>query len=657
MNESLAPTTRYAILVGVNCYLKQPLKGCVRDVREIATYLAKGPDTIHVQLFTASQAADPQSLGPVEDPKSWPTYDNVKSSIMMVSSLAKPGDFIYIHYSGHGTRMEPSAANNHFGDVAWNLLEGENGDGIRYFRGVELASLVNDMVRKGIKATVVLDCCFSGGVSRDSGPGNIRSLDYDADVDMAYPPDPTTESLDLETVGGASRGGSMLPNWLLSPDNYTILAACGPHEVAKEIEFPDGRIHGALSYLLLYTLSNIDISVQTQLDIYNNLHIIFRQRYPQQNPMLYGNKNLRFFDSLLPLPRNFPIPVVLEKASRLCLQGGQAHGVCNGDLFAIHPFYSTGSKAGGKEKPVAARVTNVRGLTSDLELVDQNQGPNVVRTGWVARALNRAALRQYLVELPTTIPDAEKWLGAAKERKSLGIHLLDSPDRPFSFKVILNVDDDVYEIRDGSNQNFANLPVVPRAQEQAIGGTFDILEHLAWFEHVKAICNSHPNGDFLRSFDISISSRSGKAFDKDQVIEVKHKEIIVLEIQNKGQGALYVHVYDLGSGWEVENICGGSFETIPARDPALNLPGLYRKLVRLTVPSDMLEKGYKECEDVIKVFITKQPTTFVNLEMPNINTFTKMDANAAMIPSADPGKIGVTPDDWIGLSFHIHTTV
>ncbi|OAP53732.1 hypothetical protein AYL99_12087 [Fonsecaea erecta] len=652
----MAPATRYAILVGVNCYPEQPLKGCVRDVQEMAIYLAKWPVTTHIQCFTATQADNPQSLGPAEDSKSWPTYNNVKSSMKRVTSLAKPGDFVYIHYSGHGTIIKPSAANKHFGDVAWNLLAGKNGDRIRYFRGVALVSLVNDMVKKGLTVTVVMDCCFSGGVSRDEGPDNVRSLDYDAQVDMDYPPDPPMESLDLQMVGDASRDGSMLPNWFLNPDNYAILAACGQHEVAKEIEFPDGRVYGALSYLLLYTLSNIDIATQSQLGIYNNLQTIFRQKYTRQNPVLYGNMNLRFFDSILPSQRNFPIPIGLEKDSSLLLQGGQAHGVCTGDLFAISRFYSTGSKPGGSEKPVTARVTKVRGLTSDLELVDQNQGQNVVQRGWVAKALTRTALRQYPIALAANVPDTDKWLDAAKERESLALSRLDSLDCPFTFQVVLNADENVYEIRDGSDQKLANLPVVSRDHEDAIADILGILEHLAWFKHVRAITNPGPTDDFLRSFDISILNRSGKAFDKDRVIELKHKDIVMLEIQNKGQLPLYVHVYDLENSWEVENLCRASYETVPARNPDLNSSGRSKKRVKMTVPTDMQARGYKECDDVIKVFVTMQPTTFACLELPNINKLARMDANAATIPSADPGEIGIAPDDWIALNFHFHTT-
>jgi len=41
---------------------------------------------------------------------------------------------------------------------------------------------------------------------------------------------------------------------LLKSDGYSILAACGPHESAREITTLDKKQHGALSYVLVQAL-------------------------------------------------------------------------------------------------------------------------------------------------------------------------------------------------------------------------------------------------------------------------------------------------------------------------------------------------------------------------------------------------------------------
>lgn len=167
--EQRAIATYYAILIGINAYPESPLKGCVRDVQEIKKYLEAMPNPVHIQMFTASPTDDSNSSRPIEDLELWPTHDNVTSSLKKITSSAKPGDFVYIHYSGHGTTVKPSGefSNRSTGDLALVLLEVANGTDIRYLRGLELAYLLRDMVAKNLIVTLVLDCCFSGSVVRN----------------------------------------------------------------------------------------------------------------------------------------------------------------------------------------------------------------------------------------------------------------------------------------------------------------------------------------------------------------------------------------------------------------------------------------------------------------------------------------------------------
>lgn len=90
--------------------------------------------------------------------------------------MAKGGDFVYIHYSGHGTRLPSGLA---------LVLLSEDGRGSRYLRGRNLASDLHNMVKKGLRVTLVLDCCFSGSVVRNSDwhGFEVRCIDYNPTVD------------------------------------------------------------------------------------------------------------------------------------------------------------------------------------------------------------------------------------------------------------------------------------------------------------------------------------------------------------------------------------------------------------------------------------------------------------------------------------------
>ncbi len=143
------------------------------------------------------------------------------------------------------------------------------------------------MVDKGLVITLVLDCCFSASVHRHDDP-SVRFLPYDdAEIGSEF-------LLDLEKgtedgAGGlASREASMLPNWLINPDGYAILVACGPHDEALERKF-DGQMHGILSYFLLRTCKECGGLGKKHKDICDHLRANFRNSAPQQNPVLYGN--------------------------------------------------------------------------------------------------------------------------------------------------------------------------------------------------------------------------------------------------------------------------------------------------------------------------------------------------------------------------------
>jgi hypothetical protein len=164
MDNQHTIVTHYTILIGIDAYSQGPLSGCVRDVKDIKNYLEGVSNSVHIQMFTATKSADPKLCSLDEDPVLWPTYQNVTSSFNEITSLANTGDFVYIHYSGHGnrTQFEPhnEFSNRSTGDLALILLDGEKENYVRPLWGSRLAIALKAMVDKGLVVTLVLDCCF-----------------------------------------------------------------------------------------------------------------------------------------------------------------------------------------------------------------------------------------------------------------------------------------------------------------------------------------------------------------------------------------------------------------------------------------------------------------------------------------------------------------
>lgn len=105
------------------------------------------------------------------------------------------------------------------------------------------------MVKKGLLGILVLDCCYSGSVARAADQRlDVRAVAYSALIDAASPQefDPG-----ITASESTSRSARMLANqWLVDFNGYSILSACGPYEIAQEIEIQGETRKDALTFFL-----------------------------------------------------------------------------------------------------------------------------------------------------------------------------------------------------------------------------------------------------------------------------------------------------------------------------------------------------------------------------------------------------------------------
>jgi hypothetical protein len=682
--------SHYALLIGIDAYSEKPLKGCVRDVHEIKKQLdGISKPGVQTHMLTASRVEDPTSSRTTEELKLWPTHRKVVDTLNQITCQAKEGDFVYIHFSGHGTALRPplqsspsrTFSNPSTGDLALNLLQ-EDGSKIHYMRGSELAYLVKAMTDKNLIVTLVLDCCFSGSVMRNDA--SVRYVDYDPKIDSAHPPN-LEQSLGFENELRHStyRNASLRPNWLVNPDGYTVITACGPTEVAKEIQV-GGQAHGALSYFLIDTFEKFGGIGGKQQHIYQSLRARFRETREKyrhsQNPMLYGNKDLYFFGRSNPRIGPAPIPVIKNRDDGFQLEAGQAHGICKGDKFAVCAIDFTGSATRemvSQENLVTAEVTSVGALTSNVKLPDTTFASN--RT-LVATALTHLSLQKFPIRLDLGVPYPVGWAKALSEQQSLRIHNAcnENQEHRYSF-VVVTLDHRSYEIRDEADRTLLCLPASSTKSNENGAQILDLFEHLAKFELVKSLTNSLGNSTnrFQNSFSVQIIKPSGDRVNPgclhggqyqptcshpECLIEMEDGTSLNLEVKNnedEGGFAFCVHIYSMGSFWEIENILRGDYEVIPP--PLRNKSqvfrkgssGIWNKRLEMTVPSVTKENGEKHCDDIIKVFLTSQPTSFLSLELPEIGEFIKKREFSKHRGTSSYSS----SEDWIALSFRIRTHI
>lgn len=235
---AIEPNSRaWAVLVGIDLYSDKNegmnLYGCVRDVEDMRHVLEtrlKMP--LHrIKTLTAPHGGKKPST-------SMPTKSNVMEALEDVICKSEKGDFVYIHYSGHGDRMltaYPDLKDAGAKDEVLCTLEED-------IRDVELGNSLDNMANKVLAVLAVLDCCHSGGATR-AGKGNrvrCRQIIPEA-KDDGHGPDETSGFRGV-------RNAVIIQNWFYQDRGYNLIAACQPtHKLAAEHSAPDGSIHGALT--------------------------------------------------------------------------------------------------------------------------------------------------------------------------------------------------------------------------------------------------------------------------------------------------------------------------------------------------------------------------------------------------------------------------
>jgi hypothetical protein len=380
MSPRKPKVSHYAVLIGINTYPKKPIPSGVRDVQNIKKYLEELPYHVDIEILTTSENSESGVFSPTQEPMHWPTHENVTSALKR-AACAEAGDFVYIHFSGHGTREEPCSAfsNESTGDLALVVLDGKGS--MQYLWGTELADLVKNMVDKGILVTLVLDCCYSAAVYRKDDP-DVRFLPYNPAIDAKSVPKPREV---LRSTEETYRDASMLPNWLINPNGYAILCACGPHEEAIGPSFNGDEKQGALTYFLLETLKEVG-PAKRHMDIYANLCVKFRKSPLPQHPVLYGNKRQGFFNHITLGDVRITASIIQRRGKNLQLQAGRAHGISDGDQFVLCHWNNADHSLELQRCSVIARVIRSRAFTSDLDQLDK-QTSTSVKTGWVAREI------------------------------------------------------------------------------------------------------------------------------------------------------------------------------------------------------------------------------------------------------------------------------
>ncbi|KAM7260428.1 hypothetical protein ACFE04_016169 [Oxalis oulophora] len=315
-SNSNSHSKKVAVLVGCNyAHTQNELHGCINDVIAMRETLVKrfGFELSNIELLTdANDGSNNKVL---------PTGANIKAALNRMIDRAHPGDVLYFHYSGHGTRIpslkpgHPFRSDEAIVPCDFNLIT-----------DVDFRELVN-RIPKGTSFTILSDSCHSGGLidkeKEQIGPLASIQNNICPITNSSNPKSITFESLlqhfqsltkinttDIATLLLQSFGRDSSLKFRLSPleledafgpfgsfkksDEGILLSGCQANETSADMnpqvvaDRSDGKAYGAFSNAVQEVVKGQPVGRDlSNREVVMGARDILRKQGFEQHPCLY----------------------------------------------------------------------------------------------------------------------------------------------------------------------------------------------------------------------------------------------------------------------------------------------------------------------------------------------------------------------------------
>jgi hypothetical protein len=571
---------------------------------------------------------------PPEARGQWPTYENMVAAFGLLTERARPGDQVYVHYSGHGGRTPTKFPDlKEASGLDESLVPTDIGNSeARYLRDLELATLLKRMVDKGLIVTLVLDSCHSGGATRGINDIAVRGIE---ETDTTPLPTESLVASDKELIetwlgsaGSQTRQVKLGSGWLPEPKGYVLLAACRPSESAYEYAFDGKERNGALTYWLLDALQLLGPGLSYKM-LHDRILAKVHSQFEQQTPLLQGEYDRVVLGSDRARPVYASSVVKYDPAGpRVLLSAGQAEGVRKGAKFIIYPLGTTDfSKA--ESRIALAEVTDL-GATESWSVVKETyrggvieQGAPAVLTGPASVALVRKVRLVRQEKLPATI-NQDAALAAVKQALAGRgwVEVAGNEDEAAEYQLVVNEKSE-YEIWDRGGKQISNLrPPMKAGAPGAAEGVAGRLVHLTKYQATLQLDNCDPMSPLARRLVVELAGLQDQYDPADRpkprpfddpgsVSTIQVGQWTFLRIRNNAPAVLNVTVLDLQPDWGISQVFPQSqnvnFEPLDPQQEVMIPLQAY------------LPDGYQEGKDVLKVFATLGASNFRVLELPDLD--------------------------------------
>ena len=326
----------HALLIGANQYpsLEERwwLKGPANDVQLVTQYLTtEAPVPFAAENVTVLSDGVPGAQAP--------TLAAIRGAFADLTAEVQPGDFVYLHFSGHGTQApakDPSTELDGLDELFLPVDIGPWSDQVGEVQNAlvdnEIGELIDGLRAKGVNVWAVFDSCHSGTATRAVEAGDevrVRQLPPDAlgiDVDAVEVSRSLGDPREVEAPfdGGAGEG------------SFVAFFAAQTNEVTPEKNLPKGKPgrkpQGVFTWTLMETLAEYPNAT------YGQIGQEVLRRYAVKNlakstPLFEGDLDQVVFGGEGGVRVSQWQAEVSEAG--LVIPAGELHGLAVGDVLAV----------------------------------------------------------------------------------------------------------------------------------------------------------------------------------------------------------------------------------------------------------------------------------------------------------------------------------
>jgi hypothetical protein len=373
----------YALLIGASEYQnladKWWLKGPKNDVELVHAYLTTEAPVPFAEenvtvLADGVDGAEPATLGAI------------RAAFAELEATLQPGDFVYLHFSGHGTQAPAADPDSELDGLDELFLPVDIGNWSDSVGAVEnslvddeIGTLIDSLRAKGADVWVVFDSCHSGTATRaveaDDEEVAVRQLDPAAlGITEAALAAAEGEAEKSRGVGGDDpRAAPEIPvDMAVAPEDWGNLVAfyaAQTNEVTPEKRLPKGKPdrkpQGVFTYTLFETIAEFPGATYGQIaqEVLRKYSV---SNLAKSTPLFEGDLDQVIFDAE-PGGRVSQWPAEVTEAG-ITIPAGELHGLSEGAILAVMP-----NAAGKSEDAIGyVQITATDTFTATAVPVEQD---------------------------------------------------------------------------------------------------------------------------------------------------------------------------------------------------------------------------------------------------------------------------------------------